>query len=225
MDRLRRMRQADWARLFGIGCVVVGVGLSLRGYPGSDWDALILLMGALILLRGAVEGPSPSRVAGVMRAGRIILFMFAFGAVNRAPGGAEGAVAGALGNWLLWAVAALLLALPLLRRGLARGRLSDALREGGMIIGAGLLLWGIHVWLQPEEAGLRVLVALAVLANAVPILRAGRPVEAGLALMVAVICLVVPPGGAIWPVALMALPLGLLAAVVAGRLAAKLQGR
>jgi hypothetical protein len=67
------MRQRDWALVFGIACVVVGVGLSARGYPGADWDALILLLGSLMLLRGAVEGPSPSRVAGLVRdgAGRI----------------------------------------------------------------------------------------------------------------------------------------------------------
>ena len=44
------------------------------------------MLGALMLLRAGVEGPSPSRVAGLMRAGRVILFMFAFAAVNRAQG-------------------------------------------------------------------------------------------------------------------------------------------
>ena len=76
MDRLKAMRQRDWARVFGILCAVVGLGLSVRGYPGADWDALILLLGALMLLRGAVEGPSPGRLDGLVRAGRIILFMF-----------------------------------------------------------------------------------------------------------------------------------------------------
>lgn len=219
------MRQADWARLFGIGCVVVGVGLSLRGYAGADWDALILLLGALILLRGAVEGPSPNRVAGLMRAGRIILFMFAFGAVNRAQGGAEGAVAGTFGNWILWAVAALLLVLPLLRRGLDWGAPAGALREVVAIIGTGILLWGIYAGLQPEGAGLRALVALAVLANALPILRAARPLEGGLALGVAVVCLILPPGGRLWPLALPVLPLAVLAMALLGRHIAALRGK
>ena len=219
------MRQADWARLFGIGCVLVGVGLSWRGYAGADWDGLILLMGAVILLRAAVEGPSPDRVAGVMRAGRIILFMFAFAAVNRAQGGAGGAVAGALGNWLLWAVAGLLVALPLLRRGLAPGAPVAGLREAMAIIGAGVLLWALYGWLQPEGAVLRTLVALAVLANAAPILRKGRVPEGGLALGVAVVCLILPPGGAIWPVALPVLPLAVLVMAVAARRLAEEGGK
>ena len=71
MDRLKGMRQRDWARLFGFACVAVGLGLSVAGYEGAQWDALILLLGSLMLLRAAVEGPSPDRAAGLLRALRV----------------------------------------------------------------------------------------------------------------------------------------------------------
>jgi hypothetical protein len=202
MDRLRAMRQRDWARVFGIICVVVGVGLSVRGYPGADWDALILLLGALMLLRGAVEGPSPSRVTGLVRAGRIILFMFAFGAVNRAQTDVAGAVAGVLGNWVLWAVAALLLALPLLRRGLPWGNGAEGLREIAGIVAMGVAFWVLFVWLTPGMADLRALVAVAAVANAGPVLRVAQPGVAGLVFAVMLCCVVVVPGAVLWPVAL-----------------------
>lgn len=218
MVRLSAMRQADWARLFGIGCLGVGVGLSVWAYPGADWDALILLLGALMLLRGAVEGPSPSRVVGVVRALRVILFMFAFAAVNRAQGGGEGAVAGALGNWVLWAVAALLLALPSVRRGLPLGDLRGGVRDVAVGLGAGLVFALLYRWLDPVTAELRALVAVAAVVNAGPILRAGAgDVVAGTALAVMLICVVVVPGAPIWPVALGVAPVAAAFAFLRGR--------
>lgn|GEM_PF-5191909 len=209
MDRLKAMRQRDWARVFGVACVLVSVALSAMGYAGADWDALILLLGALMLLRGAVEGPSPSRVAGLLRAGRLILLMLAFGAVNRAQGGVEGAVAGVLGNPILWAVAVLLLALPILRRGLP-WRAGEAVGVEIAVtacLGAGL--WFVFGWLEGpgDMAALRALVALAAGVNAVAVLRVGgRSLEAGLALWAMAICLFVQPGAPVWPVAAMSLP-------------------
>lgn len=208
MDRLRAMRQRDWARVFGILCAVVGLGLSVRGYPGADWDALILLLGALMLLRGAVEGPSPSRVAGLVRAGRVILFMFAFGAVNRAQTEVAGAVTGVLGNWVLWAVAALLLALPLLRRGLPWGRGADWVREVAGIVAMGIAFWALFIWLTPAMAELRALVAVAAVANAGPVLRVATPPVAGLVFGVMLCCVVAVPGAALWPVAVAAMAAG-----------------
>lgn len=202
MDRLRAMRQRDWARVFGILCAVAGVGLSVWGYPGADWDALILLLGALMLLRGAVEGPSPSRVAGLVRAVRIILFMFAFGAVNRAQTDVAGAVVGVLGNWVLWAVAALLLALPFVRRGLPWGRAVVGAREVAGIVAMGIAFWGLFVWLTPGMADLRALVAVAAVANAGPVLRVAQPAVAGLVFAVMLCCVVVVPGAVLWPVAM-----------------------
>ncbi|MBA4351128.1 MAG: hypothetical protein C0427_07770 [Rhodobacter sp.] len=209
MDRLKAMRQRDWARVFGILCAVVGLGLSVRGYPGADWDALILLLGALMLLRGAVEGPSPGRLDGLVRAGRIILFMFAFGAVNRAQTEVAGAVTGVLGNWILWAVAALLLALPFVRRGLPWGSGAKALREVAGIVAMGIAFWALFVWLTPEMVDLRALVAVAAVANAGPILRVATPAMAGLVLAVMLCCVVALPGAALWPVALGVAPAGL----------------
>jgi hypothetical protein len=209
MDRLKAMRQRDWARVFGILCAAVGLGLSIRGYPGADWDALILLLGALMLLRGAVEGPSPNRVAGLVRAGRVILFMFAFGAVNRAQTEVAGAVTGVLGNWILWAVAALLLALPLLRRGLPWGSAAEGLRQSAGIIAMGIAFWALFAWLTPAMADLRALVAVAAVANAGPVLRVAQPGVAGLVFAVMLCCVVAVPGAALWPVALGVAPAGL----------------
>jgi len=208
MDRLKAMRQRDWARVFGILCVAVGLGLSVRGYPGADWDALILLLGALMLLRGAVEGPSPNRVAGLVRAGRVILFMFAFGAVNRAQTEVTGAVTGVLGNWILWAVAALLLALPLLRRGLPWGNWVAGGREAAGIVAMGLAFWALFAWLSPGMADLRALVAVAAVTNGGPVLRMATPAMAGLVFAVMLCCVVAVPGAALWPVALAALAAG-----------------
>lgn len=208
MDRLRAMRQRDWARVFGILCALAGVGLSVWGYPGADWDALILLLGALMLLRGAVEGPTPNRVAGLVRAGRVILFMFAFGAVNRAQTDVAGAVSGVLGNWVLWAVAALLVAIPVLRRGLTWGRAVDGLRAVAGIVVMGIVFWGMFVWLTPGMADLRALVAVAAVANAGPVLRLAQPGVAGLVFALMLCCVVVVPGAVLWPVALMAVLAG-----------------
>ncbi len=208
MDRLKAMRQRDWARVFGILCVGVGLGLSVWGYSGADWDALILLLGALMLLRGAVEGPSPNRVAGLVRAGRVILFMFAFGAVNRAQTEVAGAVTGVLGNWILWAVAALLLALPLLRRGLPWGNWVDGVREAAGIVVMGIAFWALFAWLTPEMADLRALVAVAAVTNGGPVLRVATPAMAGLVFAVMLCCVVAVPGAALWPVALAALAAG-----------------
>lgn len=210
MDRLKQMRQRDWARVFGVLCAAVAVGLSLKGYDGADWDALILLLGALMLLRGAVEGPSPSRVAGLLRAGRLVLLMLAFGAVNRAQGGVEGAVSGVLGNPILWAVAALLFVLPMLRRGLPWQAQDRALVEIAYALVAGIAFWLLFGWLQGagDMAALRSLVATAAVVNGAAVLRCkGRAMEQGIALWVMLICVVVLPGAAVWPVALACLPL------------------
>lgn len=209
MDRLKAMRQRDWARVFGYLCAAVGVGLSAAGYPGADWDALILCLGALMLLRAAVEGPSPSRAAGLMRAGRVIVFMFAFASVNRAQGGVEGAVSGALGNWILWAVAALLLVLPLIRKGLPWRGTERVEVELALSVALGLVFWMVFHWLDGDAdmAALRALVAVAAVANAWPIW--GRPVAptvAGLAFGLMLICVVAVPGALLWPVALAMVP-------------------
>lgn len=209
MDRLKAMRQRDWARLFGYVCVVVGLGLSVAGYPGAQWDSLILCLGALMLLRAAVEGPSPSRAAGLMRAGRVIVFMFAFASVNRAQGGVEGAVSGALGNWILWAVAALLLALPLIRKGLPWREAERVEVELALLVALGLVFWWVFRWLDgnADMAALRALVALAAVANAWPIWgRPVSPVVAGLAFGLMLVCVVAEPGAALWSVAVMTVP-------------------
>ncbi|MEY4984735.1 MAG: hypothetical protein RIR62_3001, partial [Pseudomonadota bacterium] len=180
MDRLRAMRQRDWARLFGIACAAVAVGLSAAGYGGAQWDALILSLGALILLRAATEAPAPSRAAGLVRAGRVILFMFAFAAVTRAQTGVEGAVQAALGNWILWAVAALLLALPVFRNLPWRGADGTGM-EAGMILLSAVAFWLLFRWQEGagDMADLRTLVALAATVNAAPIWRMrGQPVTA-----------------------------------------------
>jgi hypothetical protein len=203
------MRQADWARVFGFGCGAAGMALSLWAYPGADWDALILFLGALMLLRGAVEGPSASRVAGLERALRVILFMFAFAAVNRAQTDVAGAVSGALGNWILWAVAALLLALPLLRRGLPWGPAGQGLRAVAMGAGAALAFGALFLWLDPAMAGLRTLVAVAAVVNAGPVWRVAGPSVAGTVVAVALCCVIVVPGAPLWPVALATMPIGL----------------
>ena len=217
MDRIGRMRQADWARLFGFGCVAAGMALSIWSYPGADWDALILFLGALMLLRGAVEGPSPDRLAGLERALRVILFMFAFAAVNRAQTEVAGAVAGALGNWILWAVAALLLALPLMRRGLPWGAPWQALRAVAMLAGVAAACAALFWGLDPVTAGLRTLVAVAAVANAAPVWRVARPGVAAVILAVALCCLIVVPGAPLWPVALAVMPVGAVAYVLRRR--------
>jgi hypothetical protein len=211
MDRLKSMRQRDWARVFGVLCAVVGLGLSVAGYPGADWDALILCLGALMLLRAAVEGPSPSRAAGLMRAGRVIVFMFAFASVNRAQGGVDGAVSGAVGNWILWAVAALLLVLPLVRKGLPWRGTERVGVELVLLIAFGLALWLAFRWLgDADMAALRALVAVAAVANARPIIRQPvAPMIGWLAFGLMLVCVVVVPGGALWPVALVILPVTL----------------
>lgn len=220
MDRLKGMRQRDWARVFGLGCVAVGIGLSVAGHAGAQWDAFILLLGAVMLLRAAVEEPAPSREAGLVRALRVILFMLAFGAVARAQSGgvtAAEALSGVLGNWLIWAVAGLLLALPLLRRGLAwKGGRAAGAEVLAMIAVAGGL-WLLFSWIATEAAGLRTLVGVAVLANGVPILRAGQPWIAGVALAVIVTCLAVPPGALLWPVAATGMAAGAVLALLRGR--------
>lgn len=212
MDRLKTMRQADWARLFGFGCAAVALGLSGRGYPGADWDALILILGALMLLRAGVEAPSPNRVAGLMRAGRVILFMFAFAAVNRAQGGVAGAVPAALGNWVLWAVAALLLALPLIRKGRPWHGPEAPWTELATTAGMAVVFWLLFHWLEPDPdmAALRVLVAVAAVVNATPIWQTrNQPLVAGLAFGLMILCVVVKPGEVIWPVALGVIPVAL----------------
>lgn len=212
MDRLKAMRQRDWARVFGVLCVVVGLGLSVAGYDGAQWDALILCLGALMLLRAAVEGASPSRAAGLLRAGRVVVFMFAFAAVNRAQGGVEGAVSGALGNWILWAVAGVLFALPLFRRGLPWGRWNGAVIELVSLVGVGAFFWFYFGWREGsvDNAALRTLVVVAAVANAVPFLepkeqRLLAGLVGGLVLSVGF----VTPGEALWPVMLGVLPVTL----------------
>ena len=209
MDRLKGMRQRDWAQVFGFACALGGVGLSVAGYAGADWDGLILLLGALMMLRGAVEGPSPSRVAGLMRAGRLILLMLAFGAVNRAQGGVEGAVAGVLGNPILLAVAVLLLALPFLRRGLVWRAAERVLPEIGLVVIAGIAFWLLHRWLTGpgDMAALWTMVAVAAVVNGAAVLRSGGGwAEQGAAFWVTLTCVVSQPGAVLWPVALAALP-------------------
>lgn len=202
MDRIRAMRQRDWLRVFGFGCAALAPCLSLAGYAGADWDALIVALGALMLLRGAVDAPSPSRAEGMLRAVRLVLFMFAFAAVNRAQGGVEGAVSAAIGNWVLWAVAALLVALPLFRKGLPRGRVD--MREAALLLGAGLGFCLLFRWLEGagDMGALRALVATAAVANAAPVWRAkGEPVVAGVAFGLMAVCVMATPGGVLWPVA------------------------
>ena len=204
MDRLKAMRQRDWARVFGFACVAVGLGLSIAGYEGAQWDALILLLGALMLLRAAVEGPSPDRMAGLMRALRVVLFMFAFAAVNRAQGGVEGAVTGVLANWVLWAVAALLFALPLARKGLVWGHWTAVRGDLVALAGAGMVFWALYGWIEgsTDMAALRVMVSLAVIANAAPFWDLkGQPVLSGLAWGLGLTVVFVTPGEAVWPVA------------------------
>lgn len=213
MDRIRAMRQRDWLRVFGFGCAALAPCLSFAGYAGADWDALIVALGGLMLLRGAVDAPAPSRAEGMLRAVRLVLFMFAFAAVNRAQGGVEGAVSAAMNNWVLWAVAALLLALPLFRKGLTWGRVD--LREAALLLVVGLGFWLMFRWLEGagDMGGLRALVATAAVANAAPVWRAkGQPVVAGVAFGLMAVCVMATPGGTVWPVALGAVP----AAIVAG---------
>lgn len=202
---MRAMRQRDWARVFGLGCAAGAVVLSLMGRSGGQWDAFILLLGALMLLRGAIEVPVASRAEGVVRALALILLVFAFAAVNRAQGGVGGAVAGVFSSWVLWAVAALLLALPLLRRGLVWG-----LRRGVAvaILGMAAVLAGMALWPGDDALRLRVLVMVAALAQVALILPQRQGLDWGLALGVAACCLVVAPGAPVWPVAAALLPIG-----------------
>lgn len=202
---MRAMRQRDWARIFGLGCAVGAVGLSLLGRPGGQWDAFILLLGALMLLRGAVEVPVATRGEGVVRALALTLLIFAFAAVNRAQGGGGGAVAGVFASWILWAVAALLLLLPILRRGLAWGLGRGAVLA---ILAMTTVLAGMALWPGEDAARLRVLVVVAVAAQVALILPRGRGLDWGVALGVAGCCLTVMPGAVVWPVAAVLLPLG-----------------
>lgn len=199
------MRQRDWARVFGLGCAAGAVVLSLLGRPGGQWDAFILLLGAIMLLRGAVEVPVTSRAEGVLRALALVILIFAFAAVNRAQGGLGGAVAGVFGNWVLWAVAALLVALPLARRGLGWGLGWGALLA---ILAMAGLLAGMALWPGEDALRLRLLVVVAVVAQVALILPRGRSLAWGVALGVAGCCLAVVPGATVWPVAVVLLPLG-----------------
>ena len=199
------MRQRDWALVFGLGCAAVAVVLSLRGHAGAQWDAFILLLGALMLLRGAVEAPVASRAEGVLRALVLMLLIFAFAAVNRSQGGVAGAVAGVFGNWILWAVGALLIALPLLRKGLGWGLTGARIAA---LLGLGAVLAGLALWPGEDALRLRILVVAAVLAQVALILPLGRGLGWGLALGVAGTALAVVPGGTVWPVGAVLLPLG-----------------
>jgi len=201
------MRQRDWSRLFGFLCAGVAAALSVAGYPGAQWDALILTLGALMLLRAATDGPVASRAEGVVRAVRLILFMFAFAAVNRAQGGVDGAVQAALGNRILWAVAALLLVLPFLRKGLPSGQPDP--REMGLLIGAGPGFWLLFRWLEGagDMADLRAVLATAAVVTALPIWQAkGQPWLSGTALVLMLVCITATPGAVLWPAALAVLP-------------------
>ena len=218
MDRMRGMRQRDWARVFGIGCAAVAVGLSLAG---AQWAAFILLLGALMLLRGAVEWPLTSRAEGVLRALALILLVFAFSAVNRAQGAVAGAVAGGFGNWVRWAVALLLLALPMMRRGTVWGVTAARMAAAGLLVA---VLAGLVLWAGEDALRLRLLVAAAVLAQVALILPQGKGLAWGLALGVAATCLAVAPGAPVWPVAGLALPLGAAVGLWRGRPARGAEG-
>ena len=207
MVSVKAMRQRDWSRLFGFLCAGGAALLSVAGYEGAQWDALILTLGALMLLRAAVDAPVSTRTGGIIRALRLILFMCAFAAVNRAQAGVDGAVHAALGNWLLWAVAVLLLALPAFRKGLAWGR-SDP-REAAFLLATALGFWLLFRWTEGagDMANLRALIATAAVANAAPILQAkAQPLVAGTAFALMLVCVVATPGAPLWPVVLAALP-------------------
>lgn len=207
MDPIRAMRQRDWSRLFGFLCAGGAAALSVTDYPGAQWDALILTLGALMLLRAAVDAPASTRADGIIRALRLILFMCAFAAVNRAQSGVDGAIQAALGNWLLWAVAVLLLALPALRKGLAWGRPDP--REAAFLGAMALGFWLLFRWTDGagDMADLRALIATAAVANAAPIVQAkAQPLVAGTAFSLMLVCVVATPGAALWPVALAVLP-------------------
>lgn len=203
MDRLSAMRQRDWARVFGFACVVAGLGLSFAGYEGAQWDALICWLGALMLLRAAVEVPAASRVGQAYRVLRIVSFMFAFAAVNRAQDGVAGAAAGALGNWVLWAVAAVLVGMAALRK---------------VPVWAGEAVWldivapvagGVFFWIYynateaSDMALLRFLISVAVILNISTFLKGDqRGVTAGVGFGVGIGVLVVTPGAQFFPVGL-----------------------
>lgn len=203
------MRKRDWARIFGILCIVAAIGLSVANYGGAQWDALILMLGALMLLRAAVEWPSPTRVEGLSRALRVVLFMFAFAAVNRAQGGVDGAVAAAIGNRVLWAVAALLFILPMLRKGVPQGSWRELCVDVALLAGLGVVFWFIHSSSEPSEdmAMLRTLVWLAVLSTADTFWPVrDRPLIAGLAWGVGATVVITSPGDTVWIAASGALP-------------------
>lgn len=207
MDRIRAMRQRDWSRVFGFLCAGGAVLLSVAGYQGAQWDALILTLGALMMLRAATEGPSTTKAEGVLRALRLILFMFAFAALTGAQGGVDGAVRAAFGNWLLWAVGALLLALPLFRRHLPWGR--PDLREAALLPGVPIGFWLLFRWIDGagDMADLRALIATAAVVTAAPVWTAkGQPAVAGTAFALMLVCVTATPGAALWPVALAVLP-------------------
>lgn len=213
MDRLKAMRQHDWARVFGFATAGGAVALSIAGYDGAQWDALILGLGALMMLRGAVEPPAAAgRADQMLRALRLILFMFAFAAVNSAQGGIEGAVTAALGNWILWIVAALLLTLPLFRKGLARQAGAAVGTEVMALLAAGIAFWLLFISIEDttDMALLRVLVALAVVANGAPIwTMKGKPVLVATVLGTGLSVVFVTPGEVVWIVALGVLPAAL----------------
>lgn len=214
MDRLKAMRQRDWMRLFGFACAGGAVVLSVAGYSGAQWDALILALGALMLLRGAVEQPAAGLAAQLIRALRLILFMFAFAAVNGAQGGIEGAVTAALGNGILWAVAALLLSLPLFRKRQAASDETHPARDLALLAVTGALFWLLFRWLEGagDMAQFRTLVATAAVANAAPVWQTkGQPVLSGITFALVLVCAAATPGATLWPVALAVLPVGLAA--------------
>lgn len=207
MDRLRAMRQRDWARLFGFLCVAVGLGLSRAGYEGAQWDALICWMGALMLLRASVEGPAASRVAQGYWVLRIVSFMFAFAAVNRAQDGVAGAATGALENWVLWAVAALLVGIAALRKGLPLWAGETLWRDFAVPLGGGVFFWAYYNATEAADmALLRFLISLAVILNVSTFLKGDqRGIGAGVGFGVGIGLLVATPGAMFLPAGLGAL--------------------
>lgn len=203
MDRLMAMRQRDWARLFGFLCVAAGLGLSVAGYPGAQWDALICWLGALMLLRAAVEVPATSRVAQVHWVLRLVSFMFAFAAVNRAQDGVAGAAMGALGNWVLWAVGLLLVGIAAMRKVPFWAGERVWLDLGAPLAGAVFFWVFYHSTEAPDIALLRFLIALAVILNISTFLKGDqRGVTAGVGFGVGMGVLLATPGGAFLPIGL-----------------------
>ena len=213
MDRLKAMRQRDWARLFGFLCVVAGLGLSVAGYAGAQWDALICWLGALMLLRAAV-----AQVYWVLR---LVSFMFAFAAVNRAQDGVEGAAVGALGNGILWAVGLLLIGIAAMRKVPMWAGERVWLDLGAPLAGA-VFFWVFYNANEaPDMALLRFLIALAVILNIATFFKVDqRGVTAGVGFGVGMAVLIATPGGAFLPIGLFAL-VGALGMVLLWRLGSR----